>query len=152
MISRIPAASGEDGYTLIEVMIAVAILGIVFVGLLGALMTIIIGSDVHRQQADANTVLVSAAEKLKDESVAYQSCAEATNAVYLTAARSATMPEGWSATAAVSIEDVQYWDGTEFQDTCLDGTEILRLQLIELKVVSPDGEADERLAIVKREI
>jgi len=62
----------EVGETLIEVLIALAILGVVVAGMVGALGTSIFASDVHQQESIANTVLVSTAELAK--SASYSPC------------------------------------------------------------------------------
>lgn len=52
--SRLPAEDGgESGFTLIEVILAVAIIGIAFVALLGAMATAVSASGLHRTQAVA---------------------------------------------------------------------------------------------------
>ena len=62
--------SKEHGVTLVELLVAVVIMGIAFVAILSAIGTAIIVSDVHKRQATAETVLQSWAETLK--SVPYQ--------------------------------------------------------------------------------
>ena len=62
----------DGGFSLIEVLIAVVILGLGFTALLGALGVTYSGSHSFRDQSDAKTVAISAAERVK--TVAYVDC------------------------------------------------------------------------------
>jgi prepilin-type N-terminal cleavage/methylation domain-containing protein len=85
----------EAGVTLVELLVAVVIMGIAFVAILSAIGTAIIVSDVHKRQATAETVLQSWAETLK--SAAYQTNpGTAYNATQL----GVTVPNGYTAQAA----------------------------------------------------
>jgi prepilin-type N-terminal cleavage/methylation domain-containing protein len=57
--------TGERGETLLEVIMAVAIMGIVIVAFAGALLTVTLMSDVHRKQATAGTYLRDYAEAIE---------------------------------------------------------------------------------------
>ena len=50
--------SGDEGYTLVEVLVAIVILGIAFVSLLGALRMSIFGSDSHKQQSQVEGLVL----------------------------------------------------------------------------------------------
>lgn len=67
---------GDEGETLAECLVAVAILGIAVSGLLGGLATSSIGSDVHRKQASAEVVLRAYSEAVEAAPFA-ASCATA---------------------------------------------------------------------------
>jgi len=149
-----PRGTGDAGTSLIEVMVAVILVGITFVALLAGLSTVALGSDIHRQQADAEVVLTSAAERLKAPEVPHQPCANENNAVYLAAARSAAVPPGWDPTSTIRIAPggVRYWDGANFGATCHDTAtlgHLLTLQEITLEVRSPDDRAVEKITIVR---
>jgi prepilin-type N-terminal cleavage/methylation domain-containing protein len=147
-----PRAKGDGGFTLVELLVAIAILGVCFVSLLGALGMSIIGSDIHKQQSQVESVIDSAAEKVKDPSVAHVACATASQGTYVAAAQGAAASQpGWAA-STVQIIDVQYWDGTGFGTTCYDDAvhKNLNLQLITLKVTNPGTRADQTISVVKR--
>ena len=140
---RSPWRNRAAGETLIELLVAVAILGITFPAVLGAMGVGILSADVHRTEADGTTTALSAVEQVKAAS--FVSCA--TPASYLTAAQSVTAPQSWTSPPAswtpakgISITQVLYWDGASFQATCQehdsDATP-LTLQLITLKVQGP---------------
>jgi prepilin-type N-terminal cleavage/methylation domain-containing protein len=149
----------DDGYTLIEVILAVAIMGITFVAVLSGIATTVVTARVHRDQADVSTVLVSASERVK--AAAY--VPGATSATYLGAAQTApSLPAGWTSSVIVipavdsvtSLQNPLFWDGTTFQATPFDnplGTPpVIPLQQIKITVTSPDNRAVQSMYVVKR--
>jgi type II secretory pathway pseudopilin PulG len=56
---------GDSGDTLVEILVALAVLGIGIVALTGALTTNVTTTGLNRQQAQAESVLTSAAEHVK---------------------------------------------------------------------------------------
>ena len=84
-------AEGERGETLVEVLIALGILGIAFVAILAGMATSINLSGRQRGQANADVVLVSAAESVKSQQ--YVACATASTYP----ASGVTLPSGWTA-------------------------------------------------------
>ena len=149
--------SGDDGYTLVEVLVAIVIMGVAFVSLLGALRMSIIGSDYHKQQSQVEAVLGSAAENVK--AVAHVACAQATEPTYIAAAQAAATatPPGWAA-AQVQITDIKWWDGTTFNApaagnaNCYDDAahHNLGLQLITITVTNPGTRATQSMSVEKR--
>lgn len=153
MAVGVPArAPGDAGESLLEVILSIALMGLAFTASLGAMQLGLIGSQVHRSHATAETVLLRAVEKLKAET-AYTPCAVANDASYLPDAQSVASASGWDATT-VSIPSVEYWNGAGFQSSGCSGLEavatILRMQLITVQVTSPDGDAVESMSFVKR--
>jgi type II secretory pathway pseudopilin PulG len=148
MTPRRPARS-DAGATLIELIVAVAIMGVAFVTILAGIGTAIIGADIQRRDATASVVLATAAEKITAESEPYVACA----ASYPVPAP----PEGFT----VVVAEVALWDQASNRfvatlDSCLatpaadDG-----LQLVRLTSTSSGGSrgADvEVLEVVKRRI
>jgi prepilin-type N-terminal cleavage/methylation domain-containing protein len=151
-----PLRSSEGGMTLVEILCAVAILGIVIPGIIAGLGTVSLASDYHRKQATADTVVKSYAENLKSrvQSVAYRSCvpdsasATATNQTYEVPTTLWAPPTGYS----VSIKTVEFWHSTApaanpFNTTCTPDEGAQRLTL---KAVSGDGRDTEELQIIVR--
>lgn len=148
----------EAGFTLIEVLVSVAILGLGFTVLLGTLGVAFSGSHSFRDQSDAKTVVISAAERVKG--VSYVPCALAAD--YLTTARlvGSEYPSSWGTQAAaqsqISVTNVRYWNGTTFiddRDFCLNpanSSRYLQLEQVIVTATSPGNRATEYVAVVKR--
>jgi Tfp pilus assembly protein PilV len=74
LLARLRQKRAEAGETLIEVLISSALMALVVVAVVGAVATVVVGTRVHRDQADANVFLVEAMEKVRAPEVA-RSCA-----------------------------------------------------------------------------
>ncbi|HEU5302304.1 MAG TPA: hypothetical protein VFW06_08735 [Acidimicrobiia bacterium] len=135
-------ARGERGDSLVEVLMTVVIAGIAVVSLLYGLATTINLSGVDRSNANVRTLLTSSSESVKSQT--YVNCA--TTSSY-SPSSGVTVPSGWS-TSNITVALVRYWDGTAFVSTC-PGTD-QKLQLVRVRVVSPDGRADGTIDVVKR--
>jgi prepilin-type N-terminal cleavage/methylation domain-containing protein len=129
---------GEHGFSLIESVIAVAVLGIIVSAMVGGMATAIATSALNRQKASANAVMVSAAEVVKH--LPYQDCQnpDYQNRDYSTAI---PRPSGWS----ISIV-VQYWDPSSdppFRSTCPSSSDgdnpgsLFGMQLVTILVTVP---------------
>ena len=147
----------EAGFSLIEVLISVAIMGIAMVAVIGALATQIKGADLHRNQSNASAVLSSAAEKI--QSSGYVACDASPATTYKAAARTATLPSDWvtkgvSVGLAIDVTSVKNWNGSSFVATCApDATDtlgLLQIQLVTVAVTGPNASGTEQLDIVKR--
>lgn len=89
-------ARGDDGVGLIEVLIAVGLLGVAFVAILSGLAVVAKTSRTHEVRADTNAVLVGAAEAVKalDFCDPAESCNPDT--AYEAALNAVDLPTGWS--------------------------------------------------------
>jgi hypothetical protein len=88
-------SSREDGETLAELMVAIAILGIAIVTIVGSMAAAIGLSSLHRRQASAATVLVAAADAVKSKP--YVACTTATAPDYSLGNADVEFPPGFSA-------------------------------------------------------
>ncbi|MFE5862816.1 prepilin-type N-terminal cleavage/methylation domain-containing protein [Streptomyces virginiae] len=128
---------GEEGETLVEVLVAVVLIGVAFVAVLGGLGTAVISSVTQQKVTGADSVVRSAAEKII--STPYVSCADG----YATP----TPPAGYTVTV-----EIEYWDGVgAFGRPC--PTTDTGVQKITLTVHStgPHPAGDATLEVVKRE-
>jgi len=127
----------DDGETLIELIMAVAIMGIAVVAIVGGFATTILMSDIHRKQATAGAYVRSYAEAVNGH---YDQSASPN---YPPAALGFTVPAGFTATVT---PPVLCWTGTAF-GTCLASSTV---QQVTLNVASTDSRASESLVVVVR--
>lgn len=136
--------TGDEGETLVEMLLAVAIMGIVAVALMAGLTTSVLMSDIHRKQATAGTTVRDYAEALQNyvaDGHYVDSCASP--APY--ALGSFVVPAGFQ--HSVVPGSIRYWDGTAWQSACATDK---GLQKLTVRVASADGRASEQLVVVLR--
>lgn len=148
-----PPATDDGGFTLVEVLITVALMSIAFVAILGSLGTMIASGSSHRAVTTAEVAIRDLAEFVKsDTSVAYQDCGAtpAPLASYTDAVDAGyTPPTGFSA----SVLSVTSWQGDSagtFNATC--PTPDAGAQLVRLRVTGGHGgrTSTQEAEIVKR--
>ncbi|HUZ41829.1 MAG TPA: type II secretion system protein, partial [Acidimicrobiales bacterium] len=111
------ARFSEEGDTLIEVLIAIVILGMASVALLVSFATSITASGTYRDVATLDTVLRSASEEVitqiqQQPAALFESCGGAADVTF-------SLPTGYTA----AITSVSYWNGAAFQSTCVPNAE-----------------------------
>lgn len=156
-MSRRPSGRSEAGTTLIELLVAVAIMGIAFVTILGGIGTAIIGSDIQKRDATGGVVLTSAAEKIVADSMPYKPCAapaDYQDPAYL----DPTFTRGGY---RVEVTEVDFWDGGSgyvplpVPPPAACGDADNGIQLIKLQLIPPPGPragATELLEVAKRQV
>lgn len=113
----------EAGETLAEVLVAVAILGIAVAALLGGIGASATGSDVHRKQATAETVLRGYAEAIEAASFDGSGCNNAATS-YQASALGFASPSGYAPSKPVVVAQSP------------DAGACASLQLVTIKVVT----------------
>jgi len=126
---------GEAGFTLVDTVVGVAILGIGVSTVLAGMATSITVSDIGRSSAEAQIAVRSYAEQ-----VAVATYADCTSSY----ATGFTAPSGYSATQVVA-----YWDAGTSTFTATCGTDT-GLQRVSLTVASSDGRSSEVQLVAKR--
>lgn len=140
------AARRDDGATLVETLVALAILGIAGVAILAGLQLSVMTSDIHRKQASDGAFVRDYAEAVEQylaTSANYVKCAGAD--AYSAATVGYTVPTGHSAQQAAAVPLAG--DGTTTL-TCPGGDQ--GIQRLRLAVRSSDSRAVETLTIVVR--
>jgi Tfp pilus assembly protein PilE len=141
--TRLRPDSHDAGETLIELMMAVAIMGITVVAIVGGIATTILMSDVHRKQATAGSYVRSYAEAVGTYVAVPGNFNATTSPSALQTAVGFAAPTGFAATVT---PPVRCWDGTTF-GTCAASSTV---QQVTLNVASTDLRASESLVVVVR--
>lgn len=147
---------GDDrGESLIEILVAVLILGLTGSAVMGGLLIGVKVSDIHRKEATGGADVRSYAESVERAVAAggYAPCAAPS--AYLPAAGTAANAVHFTASAGftATVTAVEYWSDTgpgtsgTFGSTCAPDW---GLQRVTLQVASDDGRATERAVVVLR--
>lgn len=150
---RAAAGRADSGETLIEMVVAIAIMSTAVVAVIGCLVTAITVSDIHRQQTVAGVTLRNYAEAINRtvDAGGYPTGCAALSVNF-------AAPAGYSA----SIVKVGYWPSSknlpaDMLGVLVSGSPWLTgcstdsgLRQLTLDVKSNDGRADEQLVIVVR--
>jgi prepilin-type N-terminal cleavage/methylation domain-containing protein len=131
----------DGGFTLVEVLMSLLILGIAFSGILTGLATNAIGSNVHRKHTNAETALRSWAESVSQAS--YQTACTTAVTSY-SAATLAVNLSGYTASPVTLVSTTA--GSTAWGGSC---TNAAALQKVTLTVTSPDGKDFETTDVVK---
>lgn len=140
------ASSGQNdrGETLIELIVALAILSIAAVAILSGVMLSIKTSAVHRHQATGGAYVRSFAEAIQNhvDANGYTTCGSAASSY--AAVTVPDLPAGYTK----SVTAVQSWTGSAWGTCSTTG-----IQRVDLKVTSPGGAshgAEETLVVILR--
>lgn len=149
--------SGEAGFTLAEILVALIILSTAVVALISAAFTLTVGADVQRKTSEVESIAVTWGESIIDESFAYQECLGP--ALYQTAYNSWADRYELPAFYEAEIVDVDYWDRDlndgvndgEFVEDCGVGLDDDGSQKFQLQVTAPDGSGSAEVTVVKND-
>ena len=158
MHTRARLGSNDEGETLLELMIAVAIMGIAVVAIVGGVATSILMSDIHRKQATAGAYVRNYAEAV----VAYVAVPGNFNASAPDYSPSKVLKDlspnaalAWAMFTAPNVGfdppaiSVKCWDdaSTKFISSC---TAASAVQQVTLNIASSDSRASESLLVIVR--
>jgi type II secretory pathway pseudopilin PulG len=138
-------ASRDRGDTLLELVVAVAILSVALVAVLGVFATGVMTSEVHRKQATAGAAVRDYAEAVQGfvTSGGYVGCAAV--GAYGPTQVGFDVPDGYA--ASVVAGSIAYWNGVDWTTGCSPD---LGAQRLTVRVSSDDGRATEDLVVVAR--
>jgi type II secretory pathway pseudopilin PulG len=138
-----PTADRDRGETLLELLIAMAIMSIAVVAIIGGLLASVTVSDIHRKQSTAGAAVRDYAESVEKyvAGTGYTACAAPS--AYAPGTVGFTVPAGYTAGGVT----VRYWSGTAWvASPCSD----IGLQELTVQVASSDTRATERLVLMLR--
>jgi type II secretory pathway pseudopilin PulG len=140
-------ADRERGESLLELLIALAIMSVAVVAVVGGLLTSILTSDLHRKQSTAGAAVHDYAEVVEKyvAGAGYTACASPSAYAAGTVGYT-SVPSGFAASAVA----VRYWTGTAWTSGACTGPTDLGLQELTLQVASSDTRASEQLVVVLR--
>jgi type II secretory pathway pseudopilin PulG len=131
----------QRGESLLELVIAISLMGVAIVAVMAGLTTTVLMSDVQRKEATAGETVRNYASALQ----AYVADGHYVNCASTYAVPGFTAPDGF--TARVVAGSVQYWTGVLWLPLCLPDR---GLQKLRVSVSSADGRATETLDVVLR--
>jgi prepilin-type N-terminal cleavage/methylation domain-containing protein len=143
-LRRLPSDSSR-GETLVELLVAMSILGVAVVALVSGIGTSVLVSDVHRKEATAGAVV-----RTYGEAIQAAVDASATGFDTTCAGVSAYMsPAGFVAPTGFTakVTAISYWTGSAFVSTCSTSAGVQKLALL---VTSTDNRAKESLDVIIR--
>ncbi|HEX5407872.1 MAG TPA: type II secretion system protein [Pseudonocardiaceae bacterium] len=151
MLGSVRGLVDDRGETLLELLIAIAIMGVVMVAVIGGLATVVRVSDIHRKQATAGAYVHDYAEAIENlvagggatTTGGYVNCA--TTTTYVLPSSQFPVPVGYN---RPSVDSVRYWTGSGWSSTCPSPD--TGLQQLTVAVSTVDGRVDENLVIVVR--
>jgi type II secretory pathway pseudopilin PulG len=147
---------GEQGETLIELLVTIAIMSTAVVAIVGGLMVAIRVSDLHRKQVTAGAAVRAFAEKLEQAvdgtPSGYVDCAS--TASYTSIANAITTQyAGFTATiTSADGHPIKYWNSSTstFVTTCPETDQGLQQISIQVSGTSSMGKVTEKLNVVLR--
>jgi type II secretory pathway pseudopilin PulG len=153
----------SPGYTLVEIVVSIALFGLLIGSILPAMWSTIRISRFSDTQARVEAVLGSAVDRVSN--FGWLACPETeSNGGYLSKAQAASGIFEWAPTT-VEILDIRYWDPINkvwtdtnpvpTADCSAEGLAITKestLQLVTIKVTSPDGSQSNQLEVVMGDI
>jgi type II secretory pathway pseudopilin PulG len=159
---RQSARQRDEGFSLVETIVSVSLLGLAATSILGGLSTSIRVSRMGNDKAKVEAVLSSAADRLAGWS--YLACPlQDVNGGYLPVVQAASSTVNWPA-STVQISSIAYWEpaspsaGT-WQTTngvsCNNAaglTTSRTLQRVTIRVTAPDGRNARTLEVVKNNV
>ena len=114
----------DVGSTLMEILVAVVLLGTAVLSMIGAIRVVILASTTSDDQAKVEAILTSAADRLS--ATEYVPCPDIANGDYANiaaAAKTTVSDPSWS-DANVQIVELKFWDATSGSARTVDGDPI----------------------------
>ena len=140
----------DAGFSLVEIVISITLMGTVVVAIIGAVRTLVVASSVGREAAQVETVIVNAADRVNR---APKRCD------YTVFVQAAVQSQGWQADSA-SVSHDRYvpaaspiGQGQWVPGACeIDSPTDLLVQRVTITITSPDGKVRRNIQVVKSDV
>ena len=132
--------SDDQGASLVEVLVAVVVLGTAGLAVLGSMFTSIAVSDVHRKEATAGAVARDYSERIAG--APDLGCASAAG-TYGSLASREDIPTGYTAT----VGPIEWWSGSAWGTACTAHG----LQRVTVVASSSDGVREQAVVVVRQQ-
>ena len=146
-----PAQTRDIGISLVEILVAIVLLGVAGIAVLGSMAGAVRGSAINRSQAASLVWLQSSADYLT--TVPFLPCVvgleNQVGSSYQAALASAGAPQsqiGWAQSDLSVVQPVLFWDGTTFTSAC---NTLFRLQQVTLRTNNVASGFNRSLVMVK---
>jgi prepilin-type N-terminal cleavage/methylation domain-containing protein len=135
------SGDGEAGFSLVEVMVTIAIISIAFVALVGGMFTSIKAARIHREEAVADTILRDSAELLKDATTSYVPCGSGPAGAYSAVVDPSMRRTVDGINYSAHVTSVECWAGSRSAGAgqFATGSTDRGLERITVEVTSSDG-------------
>lgn len=144
---RRSCARRDEGFSFVEVVVTIVLMGVVVVPILAAVRTSIRASTTSEIAAEVETVLVNAVDRVTRAQRPGFSC----DPDFTRPAQAAAETHGWDA-SVVTVRH-RYWTGTDWSawgEPCpASGYDTNLVQLVEITVSDPEGLVTRTLEVVK---
>ena len=145
---------GDRGFSLVEMVIAITLIGTVIVATLTAVAMSVRASSVSHSAAEVETAIVNASDRVNR---ATKSCD------YTIYAQAAVLTEGWPASTVFVTQQYyepsgdptvagQWVDGPPATPACPGVKSDLLVQQVTIRITSPDGKISRSIQVVKSDV
>jgi type II secretory pathway pseudopilin PulG len=152
-----PARASDAGETLIELIVAITIMGLVVIAVVAGIFALTLNARIRAEQATGHTLLTAFGQAMTAPSAAFESsCAHTPETDYTGEAAvvetGMKLPTGYHLT----VVSVTYWDGTDYATSDATSPNCSQVQRLDLEVTLPkvksgsDTLPPELLSVAKR--
>jgi type II secretory pathway pseudopilin PulG len=136
-------ARDERGETLVEILLAVVLLGITTFAIFDGISLVTSRSGLIKSQVNVSAVVQAAAATVVGDS--YLTCTQ------ITGGSSYALPaaSGYSDVSPATIQSISYWNGSSFVATCSTGVGATALEKITVTATATTSSSSQSITLVK---
>jgi prepilin-type N-terminal cleavage/methylation domain-containing protein len=143
-VDKFDEVGHDAGFTLVEIIMTMAIMAIVMIPLMDAVVSNIRASAGNTNRAVVETTIQNAADRVNRAPLACD---------YKLYAQAAAQSQGWQADrATTTLKQWQASSGSWVASTCVDAPSSDTIQLVTITMSSPDGKINRTIQVVKSRV